>query len=56
MMSGTASAPGSKGSAFVVAIPGIFTVREAEISAGNNTDTRLISTMTTENKKTGQAV
>jgi len=44
--------PVSKGSGVTGSIPGITTVSETNISAGNITDTKLISTMLIENRKT----
>ena len=44
--------PVSNGSGVTGSISGIITVLETKISAGNNTDTKLINTILIENKKT----
>ncbi|AFS81908.1 hypothetical protein NSED_00480 [Candidatus Nitrosopumilus sediminis] len=44
--------PVSNGSGVIGCIPGILTVSEAKISAGNITEMKLISTIDMENKNT----
>ena len=44
--------PVSNGSGVTGSIPGIITVSDTSINAGNTTDTKLISTILIENRKT----